>query len=92
MEHHSEQIPQVLLFVLGLVPVDHEPDFLRGLTQHVDGFIVTGFAEVDAIYLWWGKSKRLLQQYEVAVNTGVRNVANKAKCDVPMSENLTWYL
>lgn len=51
MELYGEQVPQVLFLVLGLVPVDHQPDSLRGLPQHIDGFIVAGFAQVDSIYL-----------------------------------------
>lgn len=52
VELHSKRVPQVVLLVLGLVPVDHQADPLRCLSQHVDGLIVTGLAKVDAIHLW----------------------------------------
>lgn len=49
---HSERVPQVLLLVLGLVPVDHQPNPVRCLPQHVDGFIMTGCAQVDTVHLF----------------------------------------
>lgn len=48
---HGEGVPQVFLLVLGLVPVDRQPDPVRRLPQHVDGFVVTGRSQVDAVHL-----------------------------------------
>lgn len=51
VELHGERVPEVLLLVLRLVPVDHQADSLWGLPQHIDGFIVTGFPQVDTVHL-----------------------------------------
>lgn len=49
---HSEWVPQVFLLVLRLVPVDRQTNPLRRLPEHVDGFIVTGCTQVNAVHLW----------------------------------------
>lgn len=54
---HGERVPQVVFLVLGLVPVDHQADSLRRLPQHVNGLIVSGLAQVNAVDLRSGTFK-----------------------------------
>lgn len=57
-ELHGERVPQIFLLVLGLVPVDHQPNLLWGLPQHIDGLVVTRLAQVDTVHLWRGGEKK----------------------------------
>lgn len=51
VELHREGVPQVFLLVLGLIPVDRQPNLRWCLTEDVDGFIVAGRAQINAIHL-----------------------------------------
>lgn len=48
---HSEGVPQLFLLVLGFIPVDRQPNPLGRLPQHVDGFIMAGCSQVNAVHL-----------------------------------------
>lgn len=51
LQLQGEGVPQLLLLVLGLVPVDHQADPGRRLAQHADGVVVAGLPQVRGVHL-----------------------------------------
>lgn len=70
---HSEGVPQLFLLVLGFIPVDRQLNPLGRLPQHVDGFIMAGCSQVNAVHLRsvWGKTEKKNKKKKLSIQNPV---------------------